>query len=79
MLSEVGEGRDDVRKLFVSLLNDRYLHVRVAAVRALGKVGDERCALALKKLTTGLLDGRLKRTAEEVVEKLTKGIEEEKS
>ena len=79
LLSEVGEGRDDVRKLFVSLLNDRYLHVRVAAVRALGKVGDERCALALKKLTTGLLDGRLKRTAEEVVEKLTKGIEEEKS
>jgi HEAT repeat protein len=46
-----------------------------AAARALQELGDERAVPALKKLTTGDRDGRLKRLAEEAINKLTKGFE----
>ena len=78
LLAQVGEGREDVRKHLVGLLEDRYLLVQMAAVRALNQIGDERSIPALKKLQEGPRDTRLKRNAEEAVEKLKKGIEEEK-
>jgi hypothetical protein len=44
-------------------------------VRALHQIGDERAVSALKKLTSGDLDGRLMRMAEEAVQKITKNFE----
>jgi len=67
-----------VQDRLIELTNDSFLLVRIAAVRALHQIGDERAVPALRKLTQGDLDGRLKRLAEEAVEKLTKNIEEEK-
>ncbi|NJN64377.1 MAG: hypothetical protein HC882_05475 [Acidobacteria bacterium] len=57
------------------------VHVREGAhvlIRALHQIGDERAVPALRKLTEGDLDGRLKRLAEEAVDRIMKGIEEEK-
>jgi aminopeptidase N len=77
-LGQVGAGRDDVRRRLIRLLNDPYLLVQLAVVKALAQVGDERAIPALKKLTQGDLDGRLIRSAEEAVLKLGKGIEDDK-
>jgi aminopeptidase N len=74
-LAHLGEGREDVRKFLIGLLSDPFLLVQIAAVRAISQVGDERAVPALKKLTEGDRDGRLKRLAEEAVNKLRKGIE----
>jgi HEAT repeat protein len=49
-LAQVGAGRSDVQDHLISLLNDPYLLVQMAAVRALVQVGDERAVPALKKL-----------------------------
>jgi aminopeptidase N len=76
-LAQVGGGREDVRKRLLELLEDKFLLVQIAAVRALTQLGDERAVPALKKLTEGDRDGRLKRTAEEAVLKLKKGIEDD--
>lgn len=78
LLAQEGAGREDVRKHLTGMLEDRYLLVQMAVVRALQQIGDERAVPALKKLTTGDRDGRLMRTAEEAVNKLKKGIEDEK-
>ncbi|HRY30467.1 MAG TPA: M1 family aminopeptidase [Elusimicrobiota bacterium] len=64
-----------LQKALLALTRDPYLLVRLAAVRALRVVGDERAVPALKKLTRGDLDGRLMRAAEEAVQQLQKGIE----
>lgn len=77
-LAQLGAGREDVQKTLTKLLDDRYLLVQMSAVRALGQIGDERAASALEKLAQGDLDGRLKRLAEETMQKLRKGIEGEK-
>ncbi len=77
-LAQVGAGREDVQKHLIGLLQDSYLLVQLTAVRALSQIGDERAVPALKKLTTGDLDGRLKRNAEEAIQKIQKGIEEKK-
>jgi len=76
-LAHLGAGRDDVQNTLIGMTQDRYLLTQLAAVRALSQVGDERAVPALKKLTTGDLDGRLKRTAEEAVAKIQKGFESE--
>ncbi len=52
--------------------------MQMAVVRALAQIGDERAVPALKKITEGHRDSRLKRTAEEAVNRLKKGIEDEK-
>jgi aminopeptidase N len=78
-LGQLGAGREDVRRHLLALLEDPFLLVQLAAVRALMQVGDERAVPALKKLTEGDRDGRLKRTAEEAVLQLKKGIEDETS
>jgi aminopeptidase N len=78
LLAQVGAGREDVRRHLTAMLEDKYLLVQIAVVRALQQAGDERSVPALKKLTQGPRDGRLIRTAEEAVNKLKKGIEEEK-
>lgn len=75
-LAQVGAGRDDVRKHLQGLLQDEYLLVQLAAVRALTQIGDERAIPALEDLTHGHRDGRLIRTAEEAVTKLKKNIED---
>lgn len=66
-----------VQNRFIELANDDFLLVRIAAVRALQQVGDERAVPALRKLAEAEVDGRLKRLAEEAVDKLMKGIEGE--
>jgi aminopeptidase N len=75
-LAQVGAGREDVRKHLQDLLEDDYLLVQLAAVRALVQIGDERAIPALEKLTKGHRDGRLIRTAEESVLRLKKNIED---
>lgn len=75
-LAQVGAGREDVQKHIIGLLNDPYLLVQMAAVRALADMGDERAVPALKKLTEGDWDGRLIRTAEETILKLKKNIDD---
>ncbi|MBI3076678.1 MAG: HEAT repeat domain-containing protein [Deltaproteobacteria bacterium] len=77
-LAELGAGRGDVQAHLVRLTRDPDLLVRLAAVRALGQLGDERAVPALKRLTEGDLDGRLKRQAEEAIAKIREGMEEEK-
>jgi aminopeptidase N len=69
--------RDDVQPVLLDLLRDKYLLVQLAVVRALGSFADERATDALMKYTTGDLDGRLKRAAEEAIRKIRKGMENE--
>jgi aminopeptidase N len=76
-LAQVGVGRPEVQRFLIGLLEDPNLLVQMAVIRGLTKIGDERAIPALKKLTTGDRDGRLLRTAEEAIEKLKKGIEDE--
>jgi aminopeptidase N len=76
-LGMLGRGRDDIQPLLVGLLSDRYLLVQLAVVRALGSFADERATDALMKYTSGDLDGRLKRAAEEAVRKIRKGMDNE--
>jgi aminopeptidase N len=75
-LAQLGAGRSDVQRTLIGLTRDPYLLVQLAAVRALSQIGDERAVPALKKLTEGHLDGRLKRSAEEAIQKIKKGIED---
>ena len=76
-LGALGKGRDDIQNHLIQLLADDYLLVRLTVVRALGQVADERAVDALMKLTTGDLDGRLKRTAEESIRKIRNGMDSE--
>jgi aminopeptidase N len=66
---------EQVKNRLVELTTDSFLLMQTAAARALTELGDERAVPALKKLTTGDRDGRLKRLAEEAINKLTKGFE----
>ena len=76
-LGAIGRGREDVQNHLVGLLSDRYLLVQLAVVRTLGTFADERVTEALMKYTSGDLDGRLKRAAEEAIRKIRKGMENE--
>jgi len=76
-LGQLGRGREDVQSALIELLKDPYLLVQLAAVRTLGSVADERATDALMKCTTGDIDGRLKRAAEESIRKIRKGMEQE--
>jgi aminopeptidase N len=76
-LGALGAGRDDVQQHLVRLLNDPYMLVQMTVIRALSGFADERVVPALMKLTTGDLDGRLKRTAEEAVRRIRKGMDQE--
>jgi aminopeptidase N len=64
-----------VQNRLIELTQDPFLLVRITAVRLLHSHGDERAVPALKKLTSGDLDGRLMRLAEEAVQKITKNFE----
>jgi aminopeptidase N len=75
-LGQVGAGHAEVQKRLVALCGDPYLLVQMTAVKVLAKIGDERAVPALKRLTIGDRDGRLRRAAEEAVKKLTLGHEE---
>jgi aminopeptidase N len=77
-LAQIGAGRGEVQDHLISLLDDPHLLLQLSVVRALAQVGDERAVPALEKFTAGDLDGRLKRTAEEAIQKIKKGIEDEK-
>ena len=76
-LGILGHGREDVQDFLTGLLKDPYLLVQLAVVRALASFADERVTQALLKYTSGDLDGRLKRTAEEAVRRVRKGMDEE--
>ena len=76
-LGALGRGREDVQDHLVKLLDDTYLLVRLAVVRALASIADERAVEPLMKLTSGDLDGRLKRVAEEAVRRIRKGMDQE--
>lgn len=68
-------GITEIQDRLLQLLDDSFLLVRIAAVRALHQVGDERAVPALKDIQKQDVDGRLKRLAEEAIEKITKGFE----
>jgi len=74
-LGEMGVGHTEIQGRLLELTGDDFLLVRLAAVRALHQSGDERAVPTLKKLTEGNWDGRLKRLAQEAVDKITKGFE----
>ncbi len=76
-LGALGKGREDIQNHLIELLKDSYLLVRLTVVRALSTFADERTTDALMAYTTGDLDGRLKRTAEEAVRKIRKGMDQE--
>src|SRR5262249_31399865 len=76
-LGALGAGREDVQDHLVGLLSDPYLLVQLAVVRTLGGFADERVTEALMKFTSGTVDGRLKRAAEESIRKIRKGMEQE--
>jgi HEAT repeat protein len=76
-LGSLAMGREDIQQHLIRLLSDPYLLVQIAVVRTLGQVADERAVKALMKYTSGDLDGRLKRTAEESIRKIRKGMEQE--
>lgn len=76
-LGILGRGREDIQNHLIGLLKDPYLLVQLAVVRALGAMADERAVESLMKYTSGDLDGRLKRTAEEAVRKIRKGMDQE--
>lgn len=76
-LASFGQGQEKIQKHLVGLLKDPFLLVKLTAVRALGAFADERVTLALRKYTSGDLDGRLKRVAEETIRKIRKGMEQE--
>ena len=76
-LGSIGRGREEVQEHLIGLLSDPYLLVQLAVVRTLGALADERATDSLMKYTTGDLDGRLKRAAEEAIRKIRKGMEQE--
>jgi aminopeptidase N len=73
-MAEFGAGTEAVQKRLLELLNDPYILVQLASVRALHQVGDERASQALKKFTEGRWDGRLMRLSEEAIAKIEKGF-----
>ena len=73
-LAQVEPGNTEVQNHLIELMQDGYLLVQFTAVRALTQMGDERAVPALKKMTTGDWDGRLKRMANEAIIKITKGF-----
>jgi aminopeptidase N len=76
-LAGLAQGRDDIQQHLVRVLADPYLMVKMAAIRALGVSADERAVKAIMPYTQGDWDGRLKRTAEESVRKIRKGMDQE--
>jgi HEAT repeat protein len=74
-LASYASESDEIQSKLIQLTSDSFPLMPIAAVRVLQQVGDERAVPALKKLTKGDYDGRLKRLAEEAVEKITKGFE----
>jgi aminopeptidase N len=76
-LGGLGRGREDIQNHLLGLLDDPYLLVQMAVVRALGVSADERATEPLMKFTKGDRDGRLKRTAEEAIRRIRKGMDEE--
>jgi aminopeptidase N len=76
-LASLGQGREDIQQHLIKLLDDPYLMMKMVVVRSLGNIADERAVPALMKYAAGDLDGRLKRTAEESIRKIRKGMNEE--
>ncbi len=77
-LASLGQGHEDIQQHLIHVLeNDPYMMVKMAAIRALGMVADERAVPTLMKYTSGDYDGRMKRTAEESVRKIRKGMDQE--
>jgi aminopeptidase N len=74
-LGSFGAITTQVQNRLLELTEDPFLLVRITAVRLLHQLGDERAVPHLKKLTSGDLDGRLMRLAEEAVQKITKNFE----
>lgn len=69
-LGVLGKGRKDVLDALIELAEDKYALVQIAAVKALGELGDERAIPVLEKLTKGDRFDRLKRAAEESIKKI---------
>lgn len=77
-LVSLGQGNEEIQDHLLRVLEtDPYMMVKMAAIRALGAVADERAVPTLMKYTTGDLDGRMKRTAEESVRRIRKGMDQE--
>ena len=73
-LGSFGAITTQIQNRLLELIEDPFLLVRITAVRLLHQIGDERAVPHLKKLTSGDLDGRLMRLAEEAVQKITKNF-----
>ncbi len=74
-LGSFGAVTTQLQNRLLELTDDPFLLVRITAVRVLHQIGDERAVPQLRKLTSGDLDGRLMRLAEEAVQKITKNFE----
>lgn len=69
-LGTIGKGRKDVLDFLTGLTDDRFALVQIAAVKALGELGDERAIPALEKLSKGDRFDRLKRAAEDAIKQI---------
>lgn len=77
-LGKAGRGQDEVLTLLLKLTGDRFLRVQLAAVHALGDLGDDRAVGALQRIADReKIDGRLRRAAAEAIRKI-RGDEEAK-
>src|SRR3989338_1502698 len=69
-LGTLGKGRKDVIDFLINLTEDRFALVQIAAVKALGELGDERAIPVLEDLTKGDRFDRLKRAAEDSIKQI---------
>ncbi|MBI2896827.1 MAG: HEAT repeat domain-containing protein [Deltaproteobacteria bacterium] len=72
-LGKLGENKSEVREQLQRVLDDSDLRVRIAALRALGELGDPRALGAIDRVVERDLDGRVVRVAREVARDLGTG------
>lgn len=72
-LGKLGEDKPDVTDFLTRLLTDSWLHVRLAAVTALGERKDERAIPHLERAASTDLDGRVVRFAREAIARIREG------
>ena len=70
MLPDIGRGDDAVLDVLIEATKDEYALVQLAAVVALGNLGDERSVPTLEALMKEKRDERVKRAAEEAIRKI---------
>jgi HEAT repeat protein len=68
VLTRLGRGDDATLRALVARTADPYLRVRLAAIAALGRLGDDRALPRLRRLAGAEdIEGRVRRTADEAI------------